>query len=168
MLLRGRPAGKIRAAEFAARTRAFSGARLAISESLSMEVAAERAGSKLSTVQEAVSILRFGTAEEIVGVEAGTMSMRDVGDAIRKRVPKEERWAVKHKPIAAPRIVETREFESEVWSKVRQALDILTGLPNPDDVMNIIKKHPQRTETTSRKVLTAHTWLEEFVNAWTK
>jgi hypothetical protein len=150
------------------REKAFVAARLAISENISMQEAANRCGSLRASVQEASMILRLGTPDEIADVEAGRAAMRVTVDAIRERTTEEERKAVARKPTFGVHVQEGREFDAEVWSKLREAIDALTGLPSPNDVATIVKKNVMRTEHVSRKLLPAHSWLEEFANAWTR
>jgi len=150
------------------RVSAFQGARLAIAEQISMREAGERTGSKRASVQEAYTVLMLGTPQEIDAAESGLAGIAPIVAAIRERTTPEEREAVARKPTRGPASNEKREFEAQVWASFRDALDALTGLPTSPDVMDIVKRNPQRTEYVSRKVLTAHTWLEEFVNAWTK
>jgi len=148
-----------------ARERAFRAARLAIAEQISMREAAEREGSKRSSVQEAYTILMHGTEPEITSVETGVAAIGSVAEAVRSRIPPGGRKA--RTPTFGPVVQANREFDAEVWGKLREALDLLTSLPVPTDVMTVVKKNAMRTEHVSRKVLTAQTWLEEFVNAWT-
>lgn len=152
----------------AGRRRAFEAARLAIAEDIAQEAAAERCGSKRSSVQEAMMILLFGTEEEVAAVEANTMGMGPLADAIRARTTPEERKAAYRRPKRSPIQRDMREFDSEVWGRMKQALEILTGMPAAADVVGIVRKNVQRTDHVTRKVLPAHTWLEEFVNAWTQ
>ena len=151
-----------------ARENAFRGARLAMADQISMTEAAERVGSRRSSVQEAFTILMLGTPEEIASAESGASGLGPIVQSIRHRCSPEERKAVARRPTRGPTSNAKREFEAQVWGRLKDAIDALTGLPLPPDVMNIVKRNPQRTEYLSRKVLTAHTWLEEFVNAWTK
>jgi hypothetical protein len=150
----------------ASRMASFRAARLAIAEQLSMEEAARREGSKRTSVTDAHLILKYGTEQEIASVEAGISPLGAVASAVRLRVPKEDRPS---RPPQLPHHVnENREYDAQLWGKLRDALDTLTSLPIPEDMMKIIRKNAMRTEHVGRKVLTAHTWLEEFVNAWTK
>ncbi len=158
----------VREHETTGRANAFRGARLAIEENISMAEAAKRCGSIRSSVQEASMILRHGTSEEIAAVETGAASMRVTRDNIIARTSPEIRKAAARKPTFGPEVQEGREFDAEVWRKVREALDAITSLPTATDVITIVKKNVMRTEHVSRKLLTAHTWLEEFINAWTE
>ena len=150
------------------REKAFRAARLAIGDKISMSAAAEREGSNRSSVQEAHTILTLGTDDEIAAVENGTASMGPTTRAIRARTTAEERKTLARAPVFGPSVMANREFDAEIWGMLRAALDALTALPVPEDVSAIVKKNAMRTEYVSRKVLTAHTWLEEFVNAWTR
>lgn len=153
--------------EIEGRARAFYGARMAIKDNISMAEAAKNCGSIRSSVQEASMILRHGTPEEIAAVETGTISMRSMRDAILQRTPEEVRKASARPPTFGPEVQSGREFDAEVWSKLKEALDALTNLPVPADVVTIVRKNVQRNEHVGRKLLTAHTWLEDFINAYT-
>jgi hypothetical protein len=150
------------------RVASFRAARLAISEQISMREAGEKAGSKRTSVQEAYTILMLGTPEEISAAESGLAGIGPIVADIRSRTTEEQRKAVARKPVRGPASYADREFDAQIWARFRDALDALTGMPITPDVMTIVKKNPQRAEYVSRKVLTAHTWLEDFVNAWTK
>jgi hypothetical protein len=154
--------------ESQARARAFAAARLAIAENISQAEAAKRKGSARGSVQEAMSILQLGTAEEIAAAEHGNKAMSPLARAIRKRTAPEERKAATHKPDTSPAELEAREFEALVWSKLRTALEALNSLPSPADVAAIVKKNSMRVDRVGRTALVAHTWLEDFVNAYTK
>lgn len=158
----------LRPYEKEARERAFDGARLAIAENITLHEAADRTGSKQSTVQEAITILRWGTAEEIESVETRGASMRTICDAIRQRTTPEERKAAFRKVSRQPKVKEAREIDIEVFTRLKAALDALTSMPVADDVVAIVKRHYVRTDTVNRTILPAHTWLEEFINAWTQ
>lgn len=158
----------VREGERLGRQRAFAGARLALADNISMDAAAERVGSKRSSVQEAMMILRLGTPEEITAVELNNAPMGKLTDAIYARTTPEERRATARKPVYHQDVTEGRGFDAEVWAKVREALDALTSLPMATDVVAIVRKNPQRNEMVSRKLLPAHTWLEDFINAYTE
>jgi hypothetical protein len=151
-----------------ARENAFRGARLAIADHISMTEAAERIGSKRSSVQEAYTILMLGTPEEIAASESGLVGIGPTVQSIRNRTSPEARQAVARRPVRGVYSNQKREFEAQVWARLKDGIDALTSMPTPQDVIDIVKKSPQRLEYLSRKALTAHTWLEEFVNAWTK
>lgn len=158
----------VREVERLARKRAFAGARLALTENISMDDAAQRVGSKRSSVQEAMMILRLGTPEEISAVESSDAPMGGTTDAIYARTTPDERRATARKPVYHQNVTEGRGFDAEVWAKVREALDALTSLPMATDVVAIVRRNPQRNEMVSRKLLPAHTWLEDFINAYTE
>lgn len=150
------------------RRRAFKAARLAIEEDISQEEAADRCGSTRSSVQEAMMILLMGTEAEIAAIDANQIAMGPLADTIRARTTPEERKASFRKPTKSPVVQDMREFDAEVWGRMKQALEILTGMPAAADVVGIVRKNVNRTDHVTRKVLPAHTWLEEFVNAWTQ
>lgn len=150
------------------RKRAFKAARMAIEEKLSQEEAAIRCGSKRTSVQEAMMILMMATEEEIAAVDADKIAMGPLTDAIRARTTPEERRDAFRKPTRSPIQKDLREFDAEVWGRMKQALEILTSMPAAADVVGIVRKNVNRTDHVTRKVLPAHIWLEEFVNAWTE
>jgi hypothetical protein len=133
-----------------------------------MHEAAKRSGAKRSSVQEAMTVMRHGTPEEIANVETHKMALGPMVDIIIARTTPEERKAVARPPTFDPAVQANREFDAEVWGKLREGLEALTSLPVPADVVTIVKKNVMRAEHVDRKILTAHTWLEEFINAWTK
>lgn len=162
------PKGVARPKDVTARENAFRAARLAMSDNLSMSEAAKRCGSKQSSVQEAMTILRLSTPEEIADVETNKVALGPMVDRIMARTTPEERKAVARPPTFSHSVQANRELDAEVWGKLREGLEAITSLPAPADVITIVKKNVMRGEYVDRKILNAHIWLEEFTNAWTK
>ena len=57
-------------------------------------------------------------------------------------------------------------MNANLWARLADALDALTGLPLPVDVAKIVKGHPKRRAQTDAKLARALNWLEEFNRAW--
>lgn len=163
----GRKVGQIRESERVARANAFRGARIALAEGIAAKDAAERVGVNRSTLQEAMLVLRYGTAEEIAATEHGDASLRKMRDTVGSRTDVAARRAAQ-RPAAITRNVKAeREVEAEIWAKLRSALDALTSLPVPTDVVTVVRRNAMRADACDRMLLNAHNWLEDFINAYT-
>lgn len=158
-----------RPGEVEGRAKAFLAARIARDEGISQKKAADRISARESSVQEAMTILLLGTAEQIADVEAGRVAMGPMARHLRSTATPEQKRAAYREPVrTGPENTEGREFDAQVWGHLRAAIDALTSLPKPDDVINIVRKNGMRVEYVGRNVLAAQTWLEEFVNGYTK
>lgn len=150
--------------EIAARKAAIAAARLMLSGNKSQEQAAEATGSKRASVSNGMLILNHGTAEEIEGVESGTLSLDRTADKIRERTTPQERAAKRRAPTQTEALVKSREFDAEIWGGLRNALDAIAGLPSPKDTAVIVRKNAMRIEHVNRKLLVALEWITEFSN----
>lgn len=63
---------------------------------------------------------------------------------------------------------ETHRINADIWRRLRDALDLLCGLPRPDEVAQIARYHDKRTKgaAVERKLIPATEWLKEFSDAW--
>ena len=156
--------GQQREKEIAARKAAFVGARLMLSEHKSQDDAAKAAGSNRASVSNALLIINWGTADEIAGVEGGTMSLDPTADKIRARTTKQQRVTKQRPQVHGEESLRARQFDAEIWGGLRGALDSITGLPSPKDTANIVRKNAMRVEHVNRKLLAALKWIQEFSN----
>lgn len=155
--------------ERAATARAFQAARLARDAGISFPEAAKRCDAKPSSVAEAFTALTCATAEEVARIEAGEASLSKIARESARRVPVEIRKANrKANPTLSREIIQGREFDAAVWGKLRDAFDALAALPQPADVIGVVKKNPMRIDHVNRKLMTAFGWITEFSDAWTK
>jgi hypothetical protein len=154
----------VREKEVQGRINAFRGARLFITPGNRKSISdiAEEVGSNRHSVGIALLILEFGTAEEINGVESGTRRLDATYDEVRERTTDEERKAKRRAPTQTAELVQSRSIDAEVWGKLRDALDNITGMPSAKDTAVIVRKNVMRIEHVNRKLLVALSWIQEF------
>lgn len=144
------------------RINAIKGARMVLADKKSVEEAATLNNSNRHGVSCGLMILEFGTAEEIAGVERGELNLDATSRAIRKRTPEKDRLAKRRAPTQTAALVQARTIDAEVWGKLREALDAITGLPSPKDTAVIVRKNSMRIEHVNRKLLVSLAWITEF------
>lgn len=158
----------IREKEIAGRINAIRGARMVLTQNKSAEEAASVVGSNRSGISCGLMILEFGTAEEIAAVEDGKLNLDATARAIRKRTPETERLAKRRAPTQTAKLIQSREIDAEVWGKLREALDAISGLPAPKDTAAIVRKNVMRIEHVNRKLLISLEWITEFSDEITR
>ena len=150
------------------RLRNLAAARVAINEGLGYRDAIERAGGgSLHRVGEAYLVLKHGTPEEIAILETGGNKTEKIARAIRQRIPREER-RTRVKEGRAPVNQTKREQDAAIWDTLKTALGAITSLPQPIDVVDAVRRNAMRATHVDSKLLTAHQWMTEFSDAWTK
>jgi len=148
--------------------KAIEAARYARKEQVTRDVAAEKFGVGLDTVSRGDLVLTHGTPEEIAAVESGERPLRDVYNDVLKRTPRD---VLKKNRKPMTRSVEAKDqikVESQVWSKLTDALDNIVGMPAPADVARIVRKNGVRTKHVDMRLMSAFNWITEFADAWTK
>src|SRR5262249_28688972 len=83
-----------------------------------------------------------------------------VGQALRDKVPAGRRLT---NPEA--KRTETRRMYAEIWRQLRDALELLGGLPLPNEVAKMARGKDQG-RVIDRRIGKSIQWLEEFRNAW--
>lgn len=157
---------RVRAYEKVGREKAFAAARLAIKDSLSLVEAAKRCDSNRCSTGEAFLILKHGTEQEIADVENNTAALGSTVRDIRTRVAAADRT---RKPgLKNDEQLHGLALNASIWAKLRDALDGINGLPQPKDVIAIVRRHRVREEMLNKKLIAAYGWITEFSDAWTK
>lgn len=152
--------------ETEARARTFVAAREALADIGNATELAAKHNISRGNVTRISLILRFGTPEEIAAVETNAEPVSKTWLKIRDRVPKEAFANRKSKP--GKEVVQAKRSNVRIFKQLKIAFDALSGMPNPQDVIAICKGHRMRSATVERQLLTVHTWLEDFSDAWTK
>lgn len=156
----------VRTVENEGRRKALAGARLALKEQLSLSEAAKRSDASRDSVGEAYLLLRYGTEEEITSVENNLLALNIAASAIRLRVPAVERE--RKSPHKNCEHTHRAELEAAIWAKLRRVLDDINAMPQPADVVAIVRKNQRRAQTLNTKLIAAYGWITEFSDAWTK
>lgn len=149
-----------------ARKIAMSAARLMLEEKLSQLDAVKKYGSTRSSLSYAGIILANGTPEEIAAATAGDVSLVGIVEAIRARLPKEQRIA--KAVVRGPADVDKRQFEADLWAQLRDSMDGIRGLPSPSDMAAVVRKNINRIDHVNRDLMAVLAWIEEFSDAWTR
>ncbi len=125
--------------------------------------AAELVNVNKDTVSDARLVLAEGTPEEIRAVEQGTGAVSTLAKQIRAGDDHEKRKA--YKPGNA--IAHAQNVNAEIWSQFRDALNLLAGLPHPDDVLKSVSGGSRsKTAIVSDRLPVALQWLTDFSNLW--
>lgn len=157
-----------REGEIQGRIKAIQGARMVLADGKSVQEAADDVDSNRHSVSCGLMILEFGTAEEIAAVERGEMNLDATSRSIRKRTPQKDREAKRRAPTQTVALVQARTIDAEIWGKLREALDAITGLPSPKDTAGIVRKNSMRIEHVNRKLLPSLAWIMEFSDEITR
>lgn len=154
--------------EIKARQLAMQAARLMISDKISSADAAARTGSNRYAISQATMILRFGSEDEIAGLDKGELAMNGVYEDILARTTREQRLMKRYGPVVRDEIVQNRNVEAEVWQNLREAISRINSLPSAVDTAAIVRKNPQRMEYVSRTLLASLEWIQGFSDEITR
>jgi hypothetical protein len=147
---------------------AIEAARYARAEKVTRDVAAAKFGVSVDTISRGDTVLTHGTPEEIASLEAELVSLRDVYDVVLKRTPRDVLKQGRKPMIRGDEAKDQTRVESQVWSKLTDALDNIVAMPAPADVVRIVKKNGVRTSQVDKRLMGAFSWITEFADAWTK
>jgi hypothetical protein len=131
------------------------------------------------TVKRAKTVLAKGTREEIEAVQDGKETVSTIAKQIHSGMTPEERKAAleakrplkKDKtPLAErgknPERIQRRQMNALIWRQVREALEHLTGLPQPSDVVEIVRGIPKAIPMVDARLARAVKYLGELQDAW--
>lgn len=153
--------------EYAAKSVAV--AQRSLNEEITVEDAADEVGIGRSGPTLARIVLRFGTAADLANVLEGKLSLRTVHDEVKKRMTPEQmadlkvrnnKWTTKRRALEGS--------ESQVWSELSDILKRLGGLPQPEDVINIVRRNNVRKMYVNQQIYAAAKWMEEFLEHWSR
>lgn len=136
----------------------------------SVNDAAAAVGISRDTIQAVRAVLRHGNAQEIEAMLAEQAAPGPLAKAIRKRLglakqPRGNRANI----MAVGKNRERQEhmkINAVIWGDLREALDKLTGLPNPAEVAQLMSRGQKTTEKINEKLKRGLEWLREFTHAW--
>lgn len=134
--------------------------------------AAELMGVHRTSVQHAKLVLHEGTPEEIEAVKNGSIGVKTVANQIRSRIPEDQRKQMRETGISIvgknPQRLQTQAVQAELWRKFRQALEHLTELPLPTEIVSIARNYDKRNngKVVAKRLSSALQWLTEFRDAW--
>lgn len=154
--------------EIEIRKRAFQGARIVIKEGISHVDAAQRLQISRRAISSAYVILAHCSPEQIAKAEIGEISLALLVDHVRKNVPADIRKSKRKGPIFDADTRKQRDTEVALWNTLRDALDGIAAMPQPQDIVRIVKKHRMREEKVNEKLIAAFAWITEFSDAWTR
>lgn len=121
-------------------------------------------GVNKSTIADARRVLEEGTQEQIAEVKAGKTGVTQAAKSIRAKRTPEEKENVQSDQVQAHS--ERMQMQAQLYSSTRDALDALSGLPNPAEVVKIIRYNKKQATRIETKIQPALKWLQEFSNAW--
>ncbi|MCE4223439.1 ParB N-terminal domain-containing protein [Methylobacterium sp. C25] len=140
---------------------------------VSLSQAAELMGVARDTVVSAKTIIDHGSEIDIASARKGA-GLRPMADKIRASFTPEQRAAREREQAernassnrANPDRIRTQQMHAEVWEQLRIAMEALTALPLPSDVVGIVKGNAARRRATENKCAAAAKWLSDFAQQW--
>lgn len=127
-------------------------------------VSATRAGEIMGvhadTVQDAKTILGHGTDDEIKMADDGEIGVTSLARKIRQRLSPEER-----KKKGDVGRVNSAAVNSELWKQLKEALELLSGLPHPSELVRVASRSTT-APVVDKRLPQSLNWLREFSNAW--
>jgi hypothetical protein len=128
-----------------------------------VEQAAAMLNVNKGTVVDAKRILREATPEEVAAVDAGEVAVSGLADQLRANASPETRSAKRQNPNADR--VTTMRANAQLWALFRDAVENLTALPHPDDMVRIVRAN-DKAKKMPAKMPIALKYLGDFVSAW--
>jgi hypothetical protein len=137
----------------------------------SQEQAAEMMNVSRDTVAMARKVLTEGTDEEIMAAEKGQAAVTTIARQIRANKPSDQRKNIRNNGGQSaigknPERIALLRLRGRIWGQLRDALNNLTSLPLPCDVVSIARSS-NKSGIVDAKLLNALEWLEGFSDAWT-
>lgn len=141
--------------------------------SISLNEAASLMGVARGTVVSAKTVLDHGSEVDLAAVRKGA-GLRPMADKIRASFTQEQRDEhdrdKRERQLANSRNHEdrqrTQQMHAEVWDRLKTALECLTALPLPSDVVVIVNGNPARRRGADDKCAAASKWLSDFARQW--
>lgn len=132
--------------------------------------AAELLNVSESSVTDAGTVLRDGTAEEVSAIEAGAAAASTTAKQIRAKMPVEKRAKKRDEPLSQsgknPERIQRQQMHADIWAKLSDAIIGLTALPVPRDVVAIVNGNVNRRRVINDRLPRALQYLTEFSDAW--
>ncbi len=152
-----------------AAAKAIEAARRSLKENRTATELADELKVSRSSVTLARLILEYGTAAELDAASNGDIGLRTLGDTIRERLPPDDRERLKHKTsVYTDARRENIKAQAELWAKLNSALKNLSNLPQPIDVIGVVKSNAMRENAVNAQIDIVAKWMEEFANEWTR
>jgi ParB-like chromosome segregation protein Spo0J len=117
-----------------------------------------------TTVVDAKMLLEKGTPEQIQAVRSGKAAVSTFANQARANRTDAEK--AKRQTTNKEAHAERMQMESQLYTATRDALNALSGLPHPAEVVRIIRQKRQLEKVIEGKLPQALKWLQEFANAW--
>lgn len=147
-----------------------SGHRIQRSPPISARDASELMNVGVSTIQEAKTVLARGTADEVKAVQEGRVAASTIAKQIRANATPAQRQKRADSSLGSigknPQRIENQRINAEIWARLDAALDGLTNLPNPGEVVAIVRGNASRTRAADARLDRSLKWLEEFAHEW--
>jgi len=122
------------------------------------------------SVKRAMLVLKAATAAEIRAIEAGQISPTTLARQLRSGLRQDHRARRRAQPITEkgrnPQRLQNQRIDSDLWRRLREALDHLTNLPLPSEVAALVRNQANRNDFVGQRLTRARKWLEEFTHAW--
>lgn len=140
---------------------------------VSLAQAADLMGVNRDTVSCAKTILDHGSQTDIAAISKGA-GIRPMADKIRASLTPEQHAAREndrrerlntHNRNNEER-ARTQRVHAEIWDRLKTAIEALTALPLPSNVVPIVNGNSARRRATDNKCAAAAKWLSDFAQQW--
>jgi hypothetical protein len=147
---------------------ALEAAKIALADkSTTLVEEADKRGVSRGSATHAKMILEFGTEEEITQAKEGFIGLKHLRDDIMKRLPPEQIKEIRARNGAFSETARrSRHSGAELWARLSPMLKGVTLLPDPDDMVKIVKASHSREKSVNQYLNAASLWIKEFENAW--
>lgn len=124
-------------------------------------------GVSRSLITQARIVRDYGTPEEKRLAASGDTGLRTLADAIKLRLPAEEREKLRRRQGTITsdyrKVIET---DVDLWARLNPILHNLISLPRAEDMIAIVTRNNSREKVVDYLIDSAANWMEEFHNAW--
>jgi hypothetical protein len=134
-----------------------------------LKVAAKSSGVPRASISCARLVLSQGTDNEIKGVLDAKLGLLSTAKVIRKRASSDALNELRNHKRAWGEDNNRREnhrARTDLWAKLGPALRSISELPDPLDMVKVIKANHARVSTLNEYLPKAMMWLTEFSNVW--
>jgi hypothetical protein len=114
------------------------------------------------SIKRARTIIQHGTPEELADIKEGKANLRETAEKVRKR-KKKNKHGRSHEQEEA---LEEKRILYGMWNDLRAAVETLSEMPTPSDIVGDVKKVGNASSFIDRRLAGAVKWLNGFSDAW--
>jgi hypothetical protein len=131
--------------------------------------AAVKYGLSRTTDQAGRLVINFGSQSDIEAIKEGRIGIATIANKIRQNLSEEDRTSLrKRKNVPQKNRHEALQTSMSLWAEFLPMLRGVTSLPDPKDMVALVRSNNARIKTTDSLLPAATAWLTEFSNEWNK